>query len=220
VTDRTVVLIHSEESREIWKERLSSAGTVLTLPVGAEAEDTLKVRFVGAMCAGAASRLVGVISRSSLGHAIRDELSECEEKVIEKNLEIVLDSYDQMESHGGCVVPGDVISAVAYPKPDWVDPPFDNARISAPAIFAPVTSGMVRTGLWRTVRPVIDRALCGRCLLCSVYCPEGCISVDGDGCPQIDYDHCKGCLICLAQCPSRAIMSQGEHGGEAKEGLK
>ena len=220
VNGRTVVLVHSEEPREIWKERLPSAGMVLTLAIGAEVEDTHKVRFIGAVCAGAASRLVGVISASSLEQAIREEFSEFEESVIASNLDMVLAAYDLMLPHAGCVVPGEAVSAAEYPKPDWVDPPFDKARISVPAVFAPITSELVRTGLWRTVRPVMDLSLCARCLLCGVYCPEGCITVDERGFPQIDYDHCKGCLICMAQCPSHAIMSKAEHGGGAEGGVK
>jgi pyruvate ferredoxin oxidoreductase gamma subunit len=217
VTGRTVLLIHSGESPEVWKERLAVAGPVLTLPTAAEAEDILQLRFIGASCAGAAARLVGVISRSSLEQAIRDELSHLGEAIIAKNLAMALEPYDLMAPQEGYVVPGGAISAADYRKPDWVDLPFDDARTSAPAVFAPVTSEMVKTGLWRTVRPVIDHSLCSRCWLCSTYCPEGGITVDEEGYPHIDYDHCKGCLICMAQCPSHAIRSKPEHDGEPEE---
>jgi pyruvate ferredoxin oxidoreductase gamma subunit len=86
-----------------------------------------------------------------------------------------------------------------------VELPFEEARISAPTIHAALTSEAVPTGLWRTLRPVIDYARCNRCWwVCSAFCPDGAIRVE-DGTPRIDYDHCKGCLVCVAQCPPHAI---------------
>jgi pyruvate ferredoxin oxidoreductase gamma subunit len=56
--------------------------------------------------------------------------------------------------------------------------------------------------------------MCSRCWLCSTFCPEGAITNDGEGYPQIDYDHCKGCLVCMVQCQSHAIRSVPEHDGK------
>ncbi len=220
VGDRTVLLIHSGESPETWKERLAVACQVITLRAGAETGDIHRLRFTGASCAGAAARLVGVISRSSLELAIRHELSHLGEDIIVKNLAMALEPYDIMAQREGCVVPGGPVSATGYRKPDWIDLPFDDARKSAPAVFAGATSEMVKTGLWRTARPVIDHSLCSRCWLCSTYCPEGGISIDAEGYPDIDYDHCKGCLICMAQCPTHAIRSKPEHSVEPEGGVK
>jgi len=66
------------------------------------------------------------------------------------------------------------------------------------------------TGLWRTLRPVIDYERCNRCWwVCSGFCPDGAIRVT-DGTPEIDYEHCKGCLVCLAQCPPHAVSAMPE----------
>ena len=109
-----------------------------------------------------------------------------------------------------------MLSAGEYVKPGWIDLPFDNAAISNMAIHAGATSVEVRTGLWRTLRPVIDYARCNRCWwVCSTFCPDGAIHLDEERYPRIDYDHCKGCLICVAQCPPHAISALAEH--EAQE---
>jgi pyruvate ferredoxin oxidoreductase gamma subunit len=217
VTGRTVLLVNSSEKPELWQERLALAGPVLTLRAAAEVEDVLEHRFIGAVCAGAAARLVGVISRSSLEQAIGSELAHLGKMVVTRNLAKALEPYDLMASHAGCVAPGMGISASDYRKPAWVDLPFEEARVSAPAIFAPTTSEKVQTGLWRTMRPVIDHSMCSRCWLCSTFCPEGGISIDEEGYPHIDYDHCKGCLVCMAQCPSHAIRSVSEHEGKPEK---
>jgi len=99
-----------------------------------------------------------------------------------------------------------------YTKPRWIELPFENAAISNFAIHAGATSVKVRTGLWRTMRPVINYENCRGCTwICSTYCPDGAINVRADGYPDIDYDHCKGCLVCVAQCPPHAIESIAEH---------
>jgi len=108
-----------------------------------------------------------------------------------------------------------------YEAPAWVDLPFEDARRSAPVIHGALTSVAVKTGLWRTMRPVVDYEHCHHCWwVCSTYCPDGAIAVDDEGRPEIDYDHCKGCLVCVAQCPAHAIVAVPEHQAQAAEGGK
>jgi pyruvate ferredoxin oxidoreductase gamma subunit len=217
VTAHTVLLISSSNPAAVWKERLKFPGLVVTLPKAAALEDRLHLRFTGAACTGAAARLVGVISRNSLAQAIRDELTPLREAVIARNLDVALEAYELLADHAGGVTEGQETPADAYEKPGWIDLPFEDARISAPVISAPATSEKVPTGLWRTVRPVIDYQHCRRCAwICSTLCPDGVISVNAAGYPQIDYEHCKGCLICLTSCPSHAIRAVPEHDAAAE----
>ena len=97
--------------------------------------------------------------------------------------------------------------------------------MSAPAIRASGNSVEVRTGLWRTIRPVIDYDHCSHCWwVCSTFCPDSAITVS-DNTPVIDYDHCKGCMVCAGVCPPHAIAGvpeylaqQQENGQSAREG--
>jgi len=210
------LLINNDESPEGWQHRLNIHNTILTLP--AEAEERAELRFIGAACSGAAARLIGVISRESLAQAIRDEIAPLGRALVETNLNKALTAFDVMETHTGCVSEGKDITATDYTTPDWVDLPFENARIAAPAIHAAATSVEVKTGLWRTLRPVIDYARCNRCWwVCSTFCPDGAIDVDADGQPHIDYDHCKGCMVCVAQCPPHAIEAISEQAAQQAE---
>ncbi|MCK9376031.1 MAG: 2-oxoacid:acceptor oxidoreductase family protein [Syntrophobacterales bacterium] len=212
VAENTVLLISSGEKPELWRERLNFPGLVLTLPAATGVADLLEIKLIGAACAGAAGRLVGVIPKDALAQAIQDELAPLGEAVLARNLEHALTAYDKLADHTGCVREGKDTPAEEYEKPPWVDLPFDEAGTSAPDIFTPATSAQVPTGLWRTVRPVIDYAHCHRCAwICSTLCPDSTISVNAEGYPQIDYEHCKGCLICMANCPSHAIRAVPEH---------
>lgn len=208
VTDHTVLLLSSAQPPEVWRERLNFPGLVLTLPAAAKLADLLELRFIGAACTGAAARLVGVISHNALAQAIRDELAPLGEAVIARNLEAALTAYDLMATHADCVTEGKESPADTYEKPKWIELPFDDARTSAPVIMAPATSEKVKTGLWRTMRPIIDYHRCHRCAwICSTLCPDGVISLNQEGYPQIDYEHCKGCLICMTSCPAHAIRA-------------
>ncbi len=215
ISDRTVLLINSDETADTWQHRLNIHNLILTLPV--ETEDREALRFIGATCSGAAARLIGDISRDVLQQAIRDELAELGDQVIKRNLSKALAAFDAMAEHEGCVSQSPAADANDYQQPDWVDLPFDDARISAPDIHAAANSVEVRTGLWRTLRPVIDYERCNKCWwVCSTFCPDGAIAVN-EGQPVIDYDHCKGCMVCVAQCPPHAIEAVSEQLAQAQE---
>jgi pyruvate ferredoxin oxidoreductase gamma subunit len=217
VKPRTVLLVNSHESPESFRHRLNIASPIVVLPVTPGA-DRAELVFIGATCAGAAARLVGVIPQEALEAAIRGELEEFGSGIVAKNLEQATDAFQSMQEHAGCVTEGEDASAADYESPDWIDLPFDEASVSAPVIHAGLTSVEVKTGLWRTLRPVIDYERCHRCWsICSPLCPDSAIKVTAEGWPEIDYDHCKGCMICVAVCPTHAINAVPEHAAQARE---
>jgi pyruvate ferredoxin oxidoreductase gamma subunit len=217
VEARTVLLINSAEAPRVWSERLNLAGTLVTLPV--EAEERSELPYLGAVCAAAAARLLGVVSRGELEAAIAEELADFSPAVMQRNLEKGLAAFDALEDREGCVEEGGEVSASGYQRPDWIELPFDPARVSAPEIHARASSVQVRTGLWRTLRPVVDYERCRRCSwMCSTFCPDGAILVAEDRSPRIDLEHCKGCMICVAICPTHAIEAIAEREAASADG--
>jgi pyruvate ferredoxin oxidoreductase gamma subunit len=206
LTERAVLLIHSAVDAAAWQALLRVPGRVVTLAASGDGSARAELRFLGARVAGAAARLAGVISRDALAQAIREELGPLGDGVVEENLARALGAYDAMAGHAGCVAPGEPASAAAYRRPAWIDLPLEAADLAAPVVLGAHTSALVKTGAWRTARPVIDPARCGRCSwICGTMCPDGVISAAEDGTPRIDLDHCKGCMICAAECPWHAI---------------
>ncbi|MCG6897854.1 MAG: 2-oxoacid:acceptor oxidoreductase family protein [Thiocapsa sp.] len=203
--DHSVLLVNSPEPPEVWRDRLALTGSVIGFDAGALTGDRTDLPLVGVACAAAAARLLGLVTPERLERAIRDEIAGLGEAVVGRNLERARAVFEQVADWSGCVSSRPAATADTEARPDWVELPFEEARISAPAIHAALTSEAVPTGLWRTLRPVIDYARCNRCWwVCSAFCPDGAIRVE-DGTPVIDYDHCKGCLVCVAQCPPHAI---------------
>ncbi len=219
ITDKTVLLINSHETPETWRDRLNIRSPIFIVPAEEEVEDRAELPFIGTTCAGAAASLLVVISLESLIQAIREELEALGDEIVNKNIEKSKSAFEAMRKHSGCVTEGEEVSAEGYKPPEWVELPFENARASAPVIHAGLTSVEVKTGLWRTLRPVIDYECCKHCWwVCSSFCPDSAIGVSEEGLPVIDYDHCKGCMICVAQCPSHAIEAIPEHQAREEEG--
>ncbi|NOR43760.1 MAG: hypothetical protein GQ572_10525 [Gammaproteobacteria bacterium] len=222
IDQHTVLLINSHESAETWSQRLNTPATVLILPAREDAReatiDRAELPYIGSSCAAASAALSNVISRDVLAKALTEELEHLGNEIVKQNLDIALTAFDAMSPHVGIVKQSFLPSATDYKKPEWIKLPFESAEISAPAIHAGITSVEVRTGLWRTMRPIINYEKCSGCWwICSTYCPDGAINVTAEGLPEIDYDHCKGCLICVAQCPPHAIESIPEHIAKQQE---
>lgn len=191
VDQHTTLLINTHESEATWQDRLNSQATIMVLPAQEEVEDRADLPYIGSRCAAAAAALTGVIHKDKLLEAIREELGHLGEAVVSKNLNTAETAFDAMQAQHGVVKEGEPFSAADYRNPEWIELPFESADISAPAIHAGATSTEVHTGLWRTMRPVID------------------------------YDHCKGCLVCVGVCPPHAIAGipeflaqQGENDGK------
>ncbi len=205
--DRSVLVIASAAEPELWQQRLGVTCRVLTLPPGPGEGAAL----MGAASVGAAAKLIGQISAANLEGAIRAELEGLPSDVIERNVGRALESFDSFESHAGCVSEGEALTRASATPPAWVELEVEPTSISAPAIRGEATSEQVQTGLWRTMRPVIDDSLCNHCSwICSTLCPDAAIDVGSDREPIIDYEHCKGCLLCVAVCPSHAIVVEPE----------
>lgn len=215
---QTVLLINSHETPETWEQRLNIPGQVIILPVTGDVEDRAELPYLGTTCAGAAARLVGVIPLEHLQQAIKDELAHLGKNVIEKNIQQAASAYELATEFEGKVLEGSEISVQDYTKPEWIDLPFETARISSPTIHTGLTSELAATGAWRTMRPVINYEQCNKCWwVCSEFCPDGAITVNGEGYPQIDLDHCKGCMVCVAQCPPHAIEAVSETQAEKQD---
>lgn len=61
------------------------------------------------------------------------------------------------------------------------------------------------TGTWREYRPMLNKEMCKKCMLCWLYCPDGVIMIDEDKYPVFDYEYCKGCGVCAYECRFKAI---------------
>ncbi len=212
ITEDTVLLLVSHDDAETWQHRLNIQSAIKVLTPYDSA-----IPLVSAACAGAAACLTGVITQQQLLEAIRQELSGNDKELIDLNIDAAKQAFETMMPDQGIIKPTPATTALDFQKPDWVDLPLETADVSAPVIHAAQTSVKIRTGLWRTQRPIINYDHCNHCWwICSSSCPDSAINIENGKTPVVDYDHCKGCMICVAQCPAHAIESMAE--AEAQQG--
>lgn len=211
VDEHSTVLLVSNLSAQEWQHRINTKAHLLVLPLADSKVDPAQTSSLGTVCASAAAALLHIIKLDTLRIAVRKELAHLQKNILEENVERAAATFNYVTSHYDTkVTEGKPVLAEMYEKPDWVDLPMETADLSAPTIHGPLTSMQSPTGLWRTIRPVIDYDKCNRCWwICSNFCPDSAINVK-DNTPVIDYDHCKGCLICVSQCPPKAIHMEAE----------
>lgn len=211
LTDRTIFLIYSDTDEKSWQHRLNLENRVFTIPVDTQAADPLQRRYAGVSCVGGAARLTGVIDLPTLETAIEEEMADRSSLTISTNIDHAGTTFSLLAQHDTFIEEGTPFSAVNYQPPQWLDLVAEPSAISAPAIYGGGTSNKVKTGLWRTMRPVIQYDKCRQCWwICSTFCPDSAISVTENRYTKIDYDHCKGCMVCVMQCPSHAILAIAE----------
>ncbi|MBI4308071.1 MAG: 4Fe-4S binding protein [Chloroflexi bacterium] len=75
-------------------------------------------------------------------------------------------------------------------------------------IDAPGSTTTVETGTWRSKRPVVDYTRCVHCMICWMFCPDGCFQTENGKLVGVDYFHCKGCAICVTECPKKCIIME------------
>lgn len=191
---------------------------LVTFDVSALTLATLgKASALSAGLGAAAARLTGLITAEHLVDAVREELTQLHAArgLIDQNVVIASRVFE-------AVTPATLVGRAFLPdspskKKDGQEYPsyihavgYDLPSIGTSSIRAPGNAAQRNTGTWRVERPEIDRAVCSRCQLCVLECPDGAMSLDKAGFPVIDYEHCKGCMICAQLCPLRAIGSAKE----------
>ena len=77
-------------------------------------------------------------------------------------------------------------------------------------IVEPGNAREYKTGDWRSMHPVFDKARCIKCGVCWMFCPDNSVVQGEDGVYGPDLDFCKGCGICARECWPGAIRMEEE----------
>lgn len=73
-------------------------------------------------------------------------------------------------------------------------------------VTEPGNASQYKTGDWRSQRPIFDNSKCNKkCILCYIFCPDGCIERNAEGYFDANLFYCKGCGICATECRRKAI---------------
>jgi len=210
---RTILLILTDKSVVELQQKLPAQMPLLILERNIIAHLQTPFPMDSCSCSSAAAYLAN-IPLEIFQKAMIQELHIDDPHRYAEEFSVVENIYQRLAADSVSMSETDVLQEKLDKDCHWIDLRFEDARLSAPAIHGAATSLHLKTGDWRTMRPVIDKAVCNRCSLCHTFCPDGVIALDDKQYPHIDYDHCKGCLICLVQCPCKAISVVAEHDKE------
>jgi pyruvate ferredoxin oxidoreductase gamma subunit len=212
----SVLVIASDTPEDVWRARIKVPARIVVMPLP-EGEDEAERRHVGVRLAAAAARLTGGLGLEDVTAALEEELARLGPDAVAENRSHAEAAWQWAAPHEGAVRERPPLPAKGYERPQWIDLHAEDTAHAAPVIRGEATSVEVRTGLWRVFRPVIAHDHCVKCGLCMAYCPDGAITPNPDGFPEVDLEHCKGCMICVAQCPVHAIAAISEADAREKE---
>jgi len=205
----SVVLINSTKD-EVTLRQISAAPVSRVLIA-----DFTALALETARTLASLSTALGVAAARLIGLPLEDVLAGLSEELTPHlaaaqragNIELAQVAYAQASTWELVRERMEPAAVVATPL---VEVTFDPPRVAVPSIYAVGNSPERRTGNWRQFRPVLHPALCTRCWICFVRCPEAAISLDANDYPVVDYDQCKGCLLCVHECPTHAFTAEKE----------
>ena len=156
----------------------------------------LKAPIVNTTMLGALVKATGVIELDSLPNLLEERFG----GLAEGNIEACHKAFEETS-----IAEPSLISKrpeKAYAKEKW---PSWQELAPGCVVTEPGNAKSYRSGDWRAQRPMWDHDRCIKCGICSLFCPEGCVSQNEQGYFEADYYYCKGCGICARECWTQAI---------------
>jgi pyruvate ferredoxin oxidoreductase gamma subunit len=144
---------------------------------------------------GALARVSGVVSMEAVDRAIETHVPSHPSE----NRAAASDGFAQVR-----VARASAPAAPPIPPAPRVTTPLPDGPVAS------ISSAVLRTSAWRTMRPVIHLDRCTRCNFCWKFCPDDAFEFDPSGFPVLRPEYCKGCGICAEECPPGAIEMVAE----------
>lgn len=194
--DGGALIVNSSRELDEMKSEFGGPWRLAVVNATAIALELLKVPIVNTTMLGALLKATDLVRLDTLSELIEEHFG----KLGQRNVEACKRAYGETSIAEPSPVSKKAEEAyVAEPLPSW--------RELAPGFVVTEagSSRSYRSGDWRAQRPVFNHDRCIKCGICSLFCPEDCISQDGEGYFEADLYYCKGCGICARECWTEAI---------------
>ncbi|MCK5589617.1 MAG: 2-oxoacid:acceptor oxidoreductase family protein, partial [Dehalococcoidales bacterium] len=194
--DGGTLIVNSSKKLADIKLELGGPWRLAVVNATAIALELLKVSIVNTTMLGALVKSTDTIKLDSLLEPIEERFG----KLAQRNIEACKRAYEEVSIAE--LIPASKRIERAYVKESW---PSWQELVPGFVVTEPGNARSYRTGDWRAQCPVFNHDRCIKCGICSLFCPEDCVSQNGDGYFEADLYHCKGCGICARECWTQAI---------------
>ena len=190
------LIVNSTSAIEDIKQEFSGDWKLAVVNASSIARELLGVNIVNTTMLGALIKATGIIKMDSLNEPLADKFGARSKA-----------NYEACNRAFNSTVLGEITTSgpkkekkfQAEKLPKW------NELLVGCAVTDVGNTKRFCTGNWKSEHPEWNDAVCIKCGICSLYCPEACISQQSDGYFRSDPFFCKGCGICAQECWTRAI---------------
>lgn len=207
--DGGVIIINSTKSPEkFWNLGPFKIGTVDATKIAFDHKIGTKTNpIINTTILGAMARLLKIFKMENLVQTI-SESKDIPAKKIDDNIAAAKKAFDQVSAKKSTVRKR-LAAPIAAPA-GTQSPSEELTQLTKEISISFKDTTEVKTGSWRSIRPVINQEKCKnrglKCGLCDV-CPDLAIIISESGRVDINYDYCKGCGLCVETCPLKAITT-------------
>ncbi len=190
------LIVNSTSAIEDIKQEFSGDWKLAVVNASSIARELLGVNIVNTTMLGALIKATGIIKMDSLNEPLADKFGARSKA-----------NYEACNRAFNSTVLGEITTSgpkkekkfQAEKLPKW------NELLVGCAVTDVGNTKRFCTGNWKSEHPEWNDAVCIKCGICSLYCPEFCISQQSDGYFRSNPFFCKGCGICAQECWTRAI---------------
>ncbi|MBN1376675.1 MAG: 2-oxoacid:acceptor oxidoreductase family protein [Dehalococcoidia bacterium] len=190
------LIVNSTKSIEELQKEFSGDWKFGVVDASSIARELLKVNIVNTTMLGALIKVTGVIKLESLEEPLKERFG----ARAKSNYDACVKAYDHI------VLSEITTSGPKNEKSFKADKALSWKELKVGSVVTePGNSKLFCTGNWKSQHPEWDDSKCIKCGICSLFCPEGCVSQDKEGKFRADMYYCKGCGICAHECWTQAI---------------
>jgi len=190
------LIVNSTSAIEDIKQEFSGDWKLAVVNASSIARELLGVNIVNTTMLGALIKATGIIKMDSLNEPLTEKFGARSKANYEAcNLAFNSTALGEITTSGP--KKGKTFQAEKLPK--W------NELLVGCAVTDVGNTKRFCTGNWKSEHPEWNDAVCIKCGICSLYCPEACISQQSDGYFRSNPFFCKGCGICAQECWTKAI---------------
>jgi pyruvate ferredoxin oxidoreductase delta subunit len=190
------LIVNSTKSVEELQQEFTGDWDLGVVDASAIAREFIGVNIVNTTMLGALIKVTGIVKMESLDEPLKERFG----ARAKSNFDACKRAFDTIQLSKITTTGHKKPKSFAAEKlPTWRE------LLVGCAVTDVGNSKRFCTGDWKSQHPEWDDSRCIKCGICSLFCPDECISQQKDGYFRSNLFYCKGCGICAQECWTQAI---------------